>query len=1144
MPGNPGTLEILAKEVGSALAPLQGLAAGNVVAVLRDLGLQFPPALASDAGFMAAVTGAANSASSLVTDIEALIAAITASDDGAIVSAGEKVLADIGSVIATFTAFANALNAVPPSGGVTAAQITAFTASLADDLLAYLVIGYMETAHPVIAGVLTLFGVFERTLMPGQSGDPTQPPYIARKLQLAKLMDLLTNPAQLLKDTVDWGDPAFNGTALLQLAHDALDGVALPITLVPAAPAPPTQLTTPLFSLGVDNSINPPGLLLTLAAATASPVAESLQLSPNWSLNITASAPLGTGLTVQVRPPGSFTVKPPTGTLSGQILFDLQGPSGGNPILLFGETGASRLEVATVDVGVGVSVTWDTATNTAGGEPLLQFGVTGGNLVIDMSEADGFLADVTGGTPIQGTFGFAATWAPSTGVHITGGAQLEIDLPVHLDLGPVTLDTIYVVGGLASTGVTLELSVAMGVTLGPIQASVDRVGVTGTLSFPQNGGNLGPANLAIGFKPPDGLGIEIDAGPASGGGFISFDPSQGQYAGVLDVSLVDIVQVKVIGVIDTIMPDGSSGFSFILIITFDLPPIELGFGFTLNGVGGLGGVNRTINTTALQAGFVAHSLDSILFPPDPVANAPAIISNIRNFFPVALNSYVFGPMVEIGWGEPTLITLEIGVILELPDPVIIVLLGLVDVALPTADAALIQIHIDILGELDFGTKTLELEGDMYDSSVLIYSMAGSLYFSVCWGSDPNFVYSVGGFNPHFNTAGLNIPPMQRCSVSIGWGDNPRISANNYFAVTSNSLQFGANVQAYASAAGFTIQGYLGFDVLVIFSPFSFEFDFTVSFSVSFEGINLLGLSVSGSFSGPRPWNLNGTASISILFWTVSASVNLTWGDSTPVTIPQKPVLPDLVTALQAPGNWSAALPAGMTPAVSLAAPVPNNPNILVYPMGTLSVRENVVPLDVSITKYGNATPSDGNLFAISDVQINGNEAVRQSLQEYFAPGQFNSLNDSDKLSLPSFELYDAGETIGSSAVQSGQDSPRTMVYEEFYIDSPMSYSRSTGPYLMSADIYSALARQGAGFSSPVSQSGLGKYSAGLGLGAISTAEQGYVIASTNDLSVRSDLTSANGVTYFQARAALETHLAASPADAGTLQIVTLYEAAA
>ena len=36
---------------------------------------------------------------------------------------------------------------------------------------------------------------------------------------------------------------------------------------------------------------------------------------------------------------------------------------------------------------------------------------------------------------------------------------------------------------------------------------------------------------------------------------------------------------------------------------------------------------------------------------------------------------MFGPMLEIGWGTPTLITLEIGVILEVPDPVRIALLG-------------------------------------------------------------------------------------------------------------------------------------------------------------------------------------------------------------------------------------------------------------------------------------------------------------------------------------------------------------------------------------------------------------------------------------------------------------------------------------
>ena len=127
-----------------------------------------------------------------------------------------------------------------------------------------------------------------------------------------------------------------------------------------------------------------------------------------------------------------------------------------------------------------------------------------------------------------------------------------------------------------------------------------------------------------------------------------------------------------------------------------------------------------------------------------------------------------------------------------------------------------------------------------------------------------------------------------------------------------------------------------------------------------------------------------------------------------------------MAALEASGNWSAALPPGMTPVVSLTAPTPSDPAILVYPMGTLTVRENVVPLDLPITRYGNATPSDGNLFAITDVQINGAETAQQPFPEFFAPGQFNDLSDADKLSLPSFESETAGAIIGSSAVASGR----------------------------------------------------------------------------------------------------------------------------
>jgi Family of unknown function (DUF6603) len=1145
VPGSPGTLEQLAKEVGSALAPLGALDASNVVAVLRDLGVQFPASLTADSGFMTAVSGAASSASTLATDTGALITAITGGDDDGILSAGVKVIDDVGATITTFDALSTALNAVPPSGGLTTAQIAAFAESLAENLLAYLFVGYLETARPTLAGILTLFGVIDRTVMPGVSADPTQPPFIARKLHLAKLIDLLQNPAQLLKDTVDWGDPAFNGAVLLQRMHDALDSLALPIRLVPPAPAPPTQLTTPLFTLAVDNTVSPPGLLLTLTVGTSAPVDVPLQLSPNWSLQITASAALAAGLTMQIRPPGTFALKPPTGTLTGQLLFDLHGPAAGaSPILLFGETGKSRMEIATVDAGVGVSVTWDATNSAATGELLLKVGLTGGNVVIDMSEADGFLSAVTSGTPIQAGFEFACTWQPNSGLHVTGGAQLEIDLPLHLDLGPVDLETLYLVGGLANDAVTLEVSAGIGVTLGPIAASVDRVGLLGTLTFPAHGGNLGPANLALGFKPPNGLGLSIDAGVISGGGYISFDVSQGRYSGVISLSLLDTIGITVITVLETVLPDGSSGFSLLFIITFTLPPIQLGFGFTLTAVGGLGGVNRSMNTSALQAGFRAHTLDSIMFPSDPIANAPQIISDIRNFFPAAEGRYLFGPLLQISWGTPTLISLSIGAILEVPDPIVLALIGLVDAALPDEDAALISLHIEVLGILDFGAQTLSIDGSLYNSYVLIFSIGGDMCFRLAWGNDPNFVFSFGGFNPQFNADGLNVPQMARLSISIGDGDNPRISADSYYAVTSNSIQFGANVQAYASAAGFSISGYLGFDVLFIISPFSFEFDFQAGFDVSFEGASLLGLNVDGLFSGPTPWHFHGDASISFLFFTVSASIDLTWGDSNQVTIPAKPVLPDLLAALDNPSDWSAALPPSASAGVSFLTPKPTDTTLRVHPIGTLTVREKVVPLDLAITRYGNATPSDGDEFSIQSVQINGQGEGLQPIHDYFSAGQFLTLSDGDKLSKPSFEKYAAGVTIGSTAVTSGEDRARTVTYEEYYIDEPTSFARFTRLYQMPAAIHQALSAQGAGCTSPLMNTGMSKYGAELQATAINITEPPYVVANVADLSIRSDIASAGGTTYYQAQQLVQSYLTANPGETGNLQIVPLYEAAA
>lgn len=1147
MPGKAGTLETLAQQLGLALQPLQAqLTPANIIPFLSQLGLTFPAQLTAQSAFMNAVNAGATAAGALPNLLNQLATDIASDNNANILQDGIQLIEQIANVVSSLEQIAVQLGIVAnvPGNlpGMNAAEVTTFAQTLASNLLSFLLISYVEQAQPAVVGVANLIGVVDYISNSGVTGDPTHPPYVQRRLELSRLSGLLTNPVDSLQNLYAWGSPTFDGTQMIPRLNDSLNLLGLSSKI--RTPGPPTALDSFMFSFQANPATSPPGLAVSVNESLPSGIDLTLPLTATWSVRVQAQGTFSAGLSATIVPPANVSLQPPTGSLTGLLEMDLTAtaPVANQPIILIGQTDGSAVQANSFSFGAGLNIIWN--TTTAAADPSVTFAVKGGKVIIDSTDADGFLADVLSGVNVQAGFDFAATWRADTGLHVTGGAQLEIDLPLHLDLGPVTLPILYLIGGVANDAITLEVSVALGVALGPFEISVDRVGMLGTVTFPQQGGNLGPANLQLGFKPPNGLGIAIDAGLVTGGGYISFDPSKGQYAGVLQLSLVDTIGITVIAVLDTIMPDGSSGFSFLLIITFTLPPIQLGFGFTLNGVGGMGGVNRTMNTDALQAGFRAHTLGAILFPPDPIDNAPQIISDIRNFFPVAEGRYLFGPLLELGWGTPTLISLTLGVLLEVPDPIRIAILGLIDAGLPTEDDALLVLHIEVLGIIDFGAKTLSIDGTLFDSSVLVYALAGDLALRVSWGSNPNFLFSLGGFNPNFNTDGLDVPKLARLSVSLGHGSNPRISADSYFAVTSNTVQFGANVQAYASAGGFSIQGYLGYDVLIIISPFSFEFDFSASFDVAYDGHTLLGLNVNGTFQGPTPWHFHGEASISLLFFSVSASVDLSWGSSTQATIPAQPVLPDLFNAFKNPQSWSAALPPATTVAVSLATQKPTDQTLCVHPIGTLQVKESVVPLDLPITKYGNATPSDGTEFSIQSVQINAQTESIQAIQDYFAPGQFLNLSDADKLSKPSFEEMDAGVNIGSSAILNGQDSPRTVMYQEFYIYDPANFSIPSRLYFMPANIHLALSAQGAGFASPVKNTGLQKYSAGPTTPAIIVDAPQYVVTSVLDLTVRADILASSGATYFQAQAALNSYLAVNPAEAGDLQIMPVHEVAA
>ena len=1151
----PSSLDRAIQQIGAALADVAAIVdrPDGPADLLALLGWDLPPG-AQDIGLSALDFTA------LVTAVENLEAGIAAGTSGSELDAA---YVQVGVALGSFLQGVDAIVNDFAAAGDYLTQ-TGIVQQFVPRLLDYLVIQALQTTALLPLGLFTFTGIVE--FVP-YDADPAT--YQVRHVRYVVHWDLVPrlfgDIKGLLAQTFQWGQPGADPGPLVAALGTVIAGLSADLQ---ARPLPrraeallvghdvPEADTDPMLqvmlsiikTLGIDVGVSLTGLRPSTAGGTDAGLAfapylqggtdlqyqlsDKLTFSVDATLDVTAGIALvfraGSGAALR----NNLTAGGAADAASGTILAKLTyAGAQGSTIPLLTVADGLGIQVGSVTAGGGVDVSSGLLS------AIVEIALSQGSFQIDSSQMDSFLASLI---PLDVNIGFNLTlgWSSAHGLFIEGNASPRFDIPINQSIGPFLIDTLHVVLTLGQPDLPLELSLDGSGTLGPLAIAVQRLGVIADVAFQR--GNLGPVDLSLAFKPPTGLGIQIDAGLAAGGGFISYDPAQGRYAGVLSVALADVVTVNVIAVIDTKLPDGSPGFSFLMIITFDFPPVNIGFGFTINGVGGLGGVNRTMVIDALQAGLRAHDLDQILFPADPVDNAPQIISEMESFFPPAQGRYLFGPMFSIGWGTPTLLDFEVGVILEVPDPVRLAILGEITATIPSPDFALISLHVQVLGTIDFGLQQLAIDGTMYDSYLLAYQLSGDMALRLNWGGNPNFLFSLGGFNPQFQPP-PGVPALSRLSVSLGSGSNPRLSASSYFAVTSNTLQFGANVDAYASAGGFAVHGYVGYDVLFVFSPFSFEADFSAGFDISYDGDTFAGIQLSATLSGPNPWHLHGTASLELLFFSVGVSIDLTWGDPAQATLPSVAVLPALTAALADPANWTARPPAG-APGVSLRSLPAGSTLIVVQPAGTLSVRETVVPLDIPITKFDNAPPADGSEFSIATVTLNGAPVAAVPQPEDFAIAQFTDMSDADKLSAPSYEPFDAGVSVGAVPIANGHDSARVVSYQERYIDDYGQVSRFGQIYQMPATVHAALAGGGMALTAPARTTGLASFATSVP-SPLTVGGMSYLVANTTDLTQRSDIL-ASATTHYQAQAAMRSFLAANPGQQDAVQVIPAHEVAA
>ena len=393
------------------------------------------------------------------------------------------------------------------------------------DIGELLLSAWLTVLHPVVHQVLVLLTILEpledqplSEVQLDAAQKPVRLGYRIDRLHPSRLVDLLRDPETVMR--------AEYGTPLATVA----DADAMADKLFP-------RVVGLLRELGVPcrYGINPADAVLL--ADSASPLAHSLAVYLDHPLNVGASAEAGAvfsfssadrgDLGLVVTPFGALATSRGVGPFTITVDFNagVAGVAyGRNGLTLLADTAATgfngkvtaeqvvgadaapfvigsptgtRLELLGTKFGV------ETALSQTRQSLALSADVPKGSLVVAPADGDSFLASILPADGLRADFSTGLTWSNEHGLTFRGSAGLDATLPVGLSAAGVSLPDLHV--GLHATDgkVDAVLSAGLEASIGPVDVSVDGVGVRATLTFPEDGGNLGVADLDLGFKAPD-----------------------------------------------------------------------------------------------------------------------------------------------------------------------------------------------------------------------------------------------------------------------------------------------------------------------------------------------------------------------------------------------------------------------------------------------------------------------------------------------------------------------------------------------------------------------------------------------------------------------------------------------------------------
>ncbi len=599
-----------------------------------------------------------------------------------------------------------------------------------------------------------------------------------------------------------------------------------------------------------------------------------------------------------------------------------------------------------------------------------------------------------------------------------GAGNERLVLPVQFDFPAVELRELGlgIVRNKAREVTGLEVTTVIAARIGDaVGLQVGGAGVSIALDGQPAGAAVFP--WAVAPRWPDAIGLRVKAGPVKGGGYLE-RKVRTYGSGDAKVEIVEfggVIQLEILKVgvfaIGILSPEP---FSLVLVMGVRFPtPIELSFGFTFNGVGGLLALNRRVDTGELIKGMQSHFIDRVLFPDDPVAEAPKLLDQVAKVFPPQEGGFVVGPIIELGWGsQAKIVEAKIGVILSLPDPKLI-LLGAVRIRAPSKATPLTDFRCEVYGEIS--ADRLLIIATLRDSKIAGISISGDMGLLIQWGGGGAFALSVGGFHPRYDEAPADLKGLQRLTMDLSPPAVVKIVIKAYFAVTAGAVMAGVRGDLNADVGIASAHAWLQLDMIFRWSPrFGFAIDLEFGIEIEVFGASFASISFRGTLEGTTPWRIEGKATVDVWFLpTFHLKIGpFTWGDSPPAIAPAVSPLALVAEAMSAPEAWKALLPLDGDLLATLGRA--DVQGLVGHPLAALEVTQSRLPLETHIDRIGSAGVTANRVgMGLATTSAGPADAV-STVRAPFSPGQFLALEGEKLLARSGFDDLPSGCRIGAA----------------------------------------------------------------------------------------------------------------------------------